>query len=96
MFERIRCYFSGHLPRRNKVKNGPFRTWTVCGRCNQLMARGYHGWQPANGAEERQFKRVLLKRAAEEMSYDEKMSGMTPDTDRVKLPWLDDEGASDT
>lgn len=84
MFNRIRCHFFGHRPRRHLVKKSPFSAWTVCGRCNQLMTRGYFGWQPANDMEERRFKRELEKQAVNYRGSGESAL----DTDLVPMPWI--------
>ena len=92
MLDRIWCHFFGHRPRRHTGEKTHFSAWTVCGRCDQLMTRGYYGWQRANAMEERRFERELAKRAAELVDPD---SETDLGTDRVKLPWIRNEVGTD-
>jgi hypothetical protein len=56
--KRVWCQLRGHRPMRHKRESSKFGKWTICGRCRQLMVRGYYGWQRANPIEEAAFKRL--------------------------------------
>ena len=89
MIKRLWCYFAQHRPRRHRVEKSRFSAWTVCGRCNLLMARGYFGWQRADSADRRQFKRALAKRDADLALHQANPAEHAYDPDNYVFPWLD-------
>ena len=95
MIKRLWCYFAKHRPRRHYNEKSRFSPWTVCGRCNTLMARGYFGWQVADSADKRQFNRAVAKRDADRalQAANPREAGYDPKS--FEFPWIDLESRDD-
>lgn len=90
VLRRIWCRIFEHRPRRHRFDSSRFGAFTRCGRCNQLLARGYFGWQRADASDERQFKRALVKRDSELAAKSAEGNLSPKDMEKFMLPWGND------